>query len=187
MKDESQFSEYAFWLEENKELLNELSAKDNEFYRKYDYFLYVLDYIYDSLVEGETYNDDYDVIFSVGFSFMFSFLEDTKQIIKAYFDDDVKMFLAAQKDISVIFDAIEFQNELLRMGDEIDPSDMRKLNDFEVSMLEKVKNKQSITSEDANNLDKMSVKIFDKYTSDYFPITAIFSEIADELGYEINK
>jgi len=180
MKDETQYTLFSTWKDKNKQLLSKLQDHDTLIYFKFSHILAVVSHLYDQLIDNEHYGDDEDVIFITGFNYLDSMIEDLKQIVKAYFNNDLDSLIKHDKELCLVMDAIEFQNELLRF-EEPRQADIKTFNDFEIKILEKIAGGQVLSPADYEELDSKSATIFQQYTNEYMPITSIFLKIADEL------
>jgi hypothetical protein len=59
---------------------------------------------------------------------------------------------------------------------------MDKLVEFELDVVRRLENKETIPLDMFEKLDQMTFNMFKKLNVEYFPIDDIFLEIADELG-----
>ena len=181
MRDEKVYHEYANWKIENHELLKYLVENNSDLILRFKHVIDVTDYLYDKLIDDESYTDDEDHIFETGFYYLFDQMEEITNLLKKAYQNNVQDLEKRAKDVNLLLSTIDFQNELLGV-ENFEQKDMDKLVEFEQFVLEKLEKKETIPDHMFSKLDKISYEIFNKLNLEYYPIDDIFLEIADELG-----
>lgn len=181
MRDEKVYHEYANWKIENHELLKYLVENNSDLILRFKHVIDVTDYLYDKLIDDESYTDDEDHIFETGFYYLFDQIEEITNLLKKAYQNNVQDLEKRAKDVNLLLSTIDFQNELLGV-ENFEQKDMDRLVEFEQSVLEKLEKKESVPQHMFNHLDTISYEIFNKLNLEYYPIDDIFLEIADELG-----
>lgn len=181
MVDERIYHQYANWKLEHNDTLSFLKEKDSSIYFRFEHVLDVADYFYDKLIDDKNYTEDEDAIFQSAFLYLENQLAEINKILNDYYRNDLASFHKDEKSINLVLNAIEFQNELLRL-ENFEATDMQYFLDFEQDILNKIQNKEQIEENSFTALDEASSKIFKKLEIDYYPMSHIFLDIASELG-----
>jgi hypothetical protein len=181
MIDESMYHQYANWKLEYTDLLKFLKDNESILFDRMKHIIEVVDFMYDKLIDDVSFDDSDHEIFQVGFLYIFDQVDQINTILKETFKNDNKKILEYQTEINLLLNTVDFQNELLGF-DEFEQEDMDSLINFEQEVLDIIKNKQTVSKEMFSDLDKITYNIFDKMNVDFYPLSDIFLDIADELG-----
>ncbi len=180
MRDELKYHEYANWKMENHDLLKYLTENNSDLMIRFKHVLDVTDYLYNKLIDEPNYSEDEDQIFETGFYYLFDQIEKITELLKPY-KNEFSALEKRSKEINLLLSAIDFQNELATL-DDYDDTDMADLVDFEQEITKMIQNKEDVSEDMYEKLDRMTFEIFKKLDVEYYPINDIFLEIADELG-----
>ena len=181
MRDEKVYHEYANWKIENHDLLKYLVEGNSDLIIRFKHVIDVTDYLYDKLIDDETYTDEEDQIFETGYYYLYDQFEEIATILKRSYHNDIKHLESRAKDVNLLLSAIDFQNELLGV-ENFEQKDMDRLVDFEHQVLKSIESKEAVSIAKFEELDQMTLEMFSKLNVEYYPINDIFLEIADELG-----
>lgn len=109
MRDEKVYHEYANWKIENHELLKYLVESHSDLILRFKHVIDVTDYLYDKLIDDETYTDDEDHIFETGFYYLFDQIEEIVKLLKKAYQNNVQDLEKRAKDVNLLLSAIDFQ------------------------------------------------------------------------------
>lgn len=180
MRDEKMYHDYASWKMENHDLLKYLMDHNSDLILRFKHVIDVTDFLYDKLIDDETYSDEDDHIFETGFYYLYDQIEEIVKLLKIY-NNNIKDLELRAKDVNLLLSTIDFQNELLS-ADDYEQKDMDQLVLFEQEVLNKLEKKEVIPFSMFEKLDSITLDMFSKHKIEYYPINSIFLEIADELG-----
>ncbi|HPV55046.1 MAG TPA: hypothetical protein PLH77_00860, partial [Bacilli bacterium] len=90
--------DYKAYLEENKELLTTLKKHNTLTYFRIANLIKVLNYI----LESKKIDKIYETIFDVGFNFLHATLEEIKEYLDIYFDNDYEAFIKQELYVNYI-------------------------------------------------------------------------------------
>ncbi|MFA5560970.1 MAG: hypothetical protein WC964_04265 [Acholeplasmataceae bacterium] len=181
MIDETLYHQFANWKLEYSELLRFLSDSESILIDRFKQIIGVVDYMYDKLIDDANYNEVDHEIFQAGFFYLHDQVEAIDELLKKTFKDDYQKMNAYAKEINLLLNTIDFQNELLGF-EGFDQDDMDQLIDFEEKVLAKIKNLEQVPIEMYQDLDLITIKIFEGLNVDFRSIPDIFFNIAEELG-----
>lgn len=181
MRDERVYHEYANYKIEYHELLNYLLENKSDLIIRFKHVIDVIDYLYDRLIDDQTYTEEEDHIFQTGFYYIADQIDEIDKLLKKTYANDIKALEERSKEVNLLLSTIDFQNELLSV-EQFDQSDLDFLADFEREILKKLENKEEIDETFFKKLDQQTYIIFKKLDIEYYPIDDIFLDIADELG-----
>ncbi len=179
MRDETLYHQYANFKLENDELFTFLKQRDSLLLFRMQHIMEVTDHYYDKLIDDPNFTDEEDEIFKAGFMYLENVVAELKTILEKYYQNNLIDLDKDAKVVGLVLNAIEFQNELLRIED-FDAKDMQFLLDFEQSILAKIQNKEVIDEASFQQLDENSDRIFKKFP-DFYPLNHIFLDIAADL------
>lgn len=181
MIDELIYHEYAGWKLEYNELLENLKTLNSPLYSRVETILNVLDFLYDKLIDDPAYSEEEDQIFETGFQYVYDQIRQIDTLLKDIYKGDVKALNDNSKEINLLLNTVDFENELLS-AENLDPKSLQFFLDFEQEILAKLSSGEPIEDSYYEKLDIESQLIFKKHKLDFYPIETIFLEIADELG-----
>ena len=182
MIDETVYHEYANWKLEHSELLEQMSKSGSAILSRFKHILDVVDFLYDKLIDDPNYTEEEDHIFKTGFYYIADQLEDIKQILDKVYGNELSQLEKHAKEVNLFLNAIDFQTELLNNELEADP-DIDRLMVFDKDIIKLIQNKEAVPENYFKELDELTYRVFKKLNIDYYSISDIFLEIADE--YEI--
>lgn len=180
-RDESIYHEYANWKLEFHDLIKDLRESDSDLIIRFKHVFDVTDFLYDKLIDDPDFSDEENQIFETGFYYVFDQIDKIHQLLHDTFDDQLTEMEKRAKDINLLLSTIDFQNELLS-AESYQQKDLDDLIQFESDIKTKIKDKEDISPETFDALDKLTYRIFQDMNVDYYPINDIFFDIADELG-----
>lgn len=179
--DETVYHEYANWKLENEALLKEIKEKAENIYFRFKHVIDVIDFYYDKLIDDATYTEEDDVIFKTGFYYSADLLEDIKEILSKVYNNNVIELENHSKAINLFLNAIDFQTEVL--NNEINgDKDVQRLMGFDQEVYSYISKKEEVPEKYYEELDLLSLNIFQKLNISYYSISNIYLEIADELN-----
>jgi hypothetical protein len=181
MRDERIYHEYANWKLENHDLLKYLVDSNSDLIIRFKHVIDVIDYLYDKLIDDQSYSDEENHIFETGFYYMFDQVEEILNLLNKSYHNNIKDLELRAKDVNLLLSTIDFQNELLGV-ENFEQKDMDQLIEFEQEVLKRLENKEEVPIDLFDKLDEYTLSLFQKLDVEYFPINDIFLEIADELG-----
>lgn len=180
------FTDYANWKIEKYDLITTLKEIDSLIIIRYLNVLAVLDYLYDIVVEKKRkLTEDEEYIFSIGFEYLDNNFITIEELLRTYFNNNFKEMEQCSKTINLLLYTLDFEEELLNSVSDDDltlQSDLKKLEDFEDSVDEYLKNKINVNDAMFVKLDEIVEKIFNKRRIEIQPIDSIFYEIAEEYN-----
>lgn len=181
MRDERIYHEYANWKLENHDLLKYLVDSNSDLIIRFKHVIDVIDYLYEKLIDDQSYTDEENHIFETGFYYMFDQVEEILNLLNKSYHNNIKDLELRAKDVNLLLSTIDFQNELLGV-ENFEQKDMDQLIEFEQEVLKRLENKEEVPIDLFDKLDEYTLSLFQKLDVEYFPINDIFLEIADELG-----
>lgn len=180
------FTDYANWKIEKYDLITTLKEIDSLVIVRYLNVLAVLDYLYDIVVEKKRkLTEDEEYIFSIGFEYLDNNFITIEELLKNYFNNNFKEMEECAKTVNLLLYTLDFEEELLNNVSDDDltlQSDLKKLEDFEDSVDEYLKNRINVDEVMFVKLDDIVENIFNKRRIEIHPIDSIFYEIAEEYN-----
>ncbi len=180
-RDESIYHEYANWKLEYHDLIQYLKENDSDLIIRFRHVFDVTDFLYEKLIDDPTFSDEENQIFETGFYYIFDQIDKINDLLMESYDGKVDVLEKRAKDVNLLLNTIDFQNELLS-SDGYKQKDLDELTKLEVKIESQLKDHEDISSELFDRLDQLSYRIFHDMGIDFYPINDIFFEIADELG-----
>lgn len=180
-RDESIYHEYANWKLEFHDLLTYLRENDSDLIMRFKHVFDVTDFLYDKLIDDPDFSDEENQIFETGFYYVFDQIDRINKLLKETYQDQLDILEKHAKDVNLLLNAIDFQNELLSVED-YQQEDLDVLIKFEEKVETLLLKKENVPTDMFDELDQLSYRIFNDMEVDYYPINDIFFEIADELG-----
>lgn len=181
MRDELIYHDYAGWKLEHHDLVDNLKKVNSPLILRFEHVLTVTDFLYDKLIDDPEFNQIDHEIFVDGFTYIYDQFEEIKKILREHFSNDFLALNASAKKVNLLLNTIDFQNELLSIED-FEQTDMEFFLKFEEQIIDKLSKKDPFPDALYQTLDQESEKIFNKLQVEYYPVSAIFMAIADELG-----
>lgn len=182
MIDELAYHEYANWKLEHNELLTAMDSTASSVLFRFKHVLDVVDHLYNKLIDDPNYSEEEDHIFKTGFYYIADQMEDIKSILEKVYENKLEVLEAHAKEVNLFLNAIDFQTELLNKELDSDP-DIDRLMSFDKDIIEHIEKKEVVPNRLFEELDELTYRVFKKLNIDYYSISDIFLEIADE--YEI--
>lgn len=180
-RNESIYNEYANWKLEVNDLVKYLRDNESDLIIRFKHVFDVTDFLYDKLIDDPSFSDEENQIFETGFYYIFDQIDKIKDLLEDAYDGQVDALEKRAKDVNLLLNTIDFQNELLS-ADAFKQRDLDALNQVEQRILTHIMNKEDIPEDIFDKVDRLSYRIFHDMDVDYYPINDIFFEIADELG-----
>lgn len=177
--DDKVFHDYASWLIENSNLFDKLNLAKSLLMDRYKHVFDVIKYLYDKNIENKHLDEDEFQIFNAGFYYLFEQFDQISLILEHTYNGDVYALDQQTSTIILLLNTIELENELydVAQGQE---EKTKPLTDIEQEILAILERKEDAPVELYEKLDKVSVKLYDEFGIDFYPIGEIFFEIAEE-------
>ncbi len=180
-RDESIYHEYANWKLECHELIKYLRDSDSDLIIRFKHVLDVTDFLYDKLIDDPSFSDEENQIFETGFYYIYDQIDKINDFIQQVYDGEFDALEKHARDINLLLNAIDFQNEILSIED-YKQKDLDALHRIEKTIESYIRDQEDTPEEIFTNLDQTSYRIFHDMNIDFYPINDIFFDIADELG-----
>jgi hypothetical protein len=179
MKDEEIYRKYHEITNHYSQLIAQALNSDSIIYYRIDVCITVLDYLLNEYMTLSKLSEDEEVIFKVVLDYFENQLLELTNLLKEYFNNDLKLFFEHEQQIDLIMNTIEFQNEMLRI-EHGQAADLKYFKDYETRLVTKLKNQVSFEQQDFTELDQQSAKIFKQY-QDFYPLKFIIDDIESKL------
>lgn len=183
MIDERVYNEYANWLLENSDFLKQLEKTHSSIFVRLHPVMLVLDHFYNKLIDDETYNLEEDNVFNVGFYYLADQIEEVKWFYKNKFEEDIKKLNLFGSEVNLFLEALELQLELIERDLEEDEV-VTKAIELPNTIRELIDKLENFNDETYDTLGETFTKIYYKEGFDYYSVTEIFLEIADDYNLD---
>jgi len=184
IEDELIYSEYSNWKAKNHELLKYINSNQSSLNLTFEAVLPVTDFLYDLLIEDDDYGEQESGIFNFGFYYVVQKVEEIKTLYENQCQKDFKKLERLAPTINRMFDAIDFEAELLTSGN-AKSEDVEQIVELEKELVSYLEKGENAPEEVFEKLDLVSDKIFTKLNIEYEQINSIFMEIALGLGIKL--
>ncbi len=177
--DDKVFHNYASWLIENSNLFDKLNLAESSLMDRYKHVFDVIQHLYDKNIESEALDDEEFNIFNAGFYYLFEQFDQISLILEHTYNGDIYALDKQAPTIILLLNTIEMENELYEAleGEE---EKTKPLTDIEQEILSIIERKEDAPVELYEKLDQVSVKLYDEYGLNFYPIGDIFYDIAGE-------
>lgn len=179
--DERVYHEYAGWQLEYNDILKKIKSEGNDIYYRIKHVADVIDYLYVQLTEDKDYSEEEDQIFKTGYFYFATQVHEINEIVKKYYNNDYKLANKRAKEINLLLNTIEFQDEALNLEVER-TEDINKLLSFDEKILSYLNKNKEVPENLYEELNLLVANIFDEDDLNYLTVNNIFLEIADELN-----
>lgn len=183
MIDERIYNEYANWLLENNDFLKQLETTQSSIFVRLHPVILVLDHFYNKLIDDESYSLEEDNVFNVGFYYLADQIEEVKWFYKNKFEEDVEKLNTFGNEVNLFLEALELQLDLMERDfhNDKDVDEAIKLPNLIKTLIESLENFNDETYE---SLGQIFTNMYYKEGFDYYSVTEIFIEIADEYNLD---
>ncbi len=176
------YHDYANWLLESSDLVEELKGLNSTIYERFKYVIEVLEFLYNKKIEEKQLSTDESNIFETGFYYLFDAFENIKLLLEHDYNGDTQLLNQHSTTVILLLDTLDFQNELIGAIEEPNEHHMQSLIDIEHEILAILEKQGDAPKELHEKLDNVTEGIYKELSMDYYPINNIFFDIADELG-----
>lgn len=176
------YHDYANWLLESSDLVEELKGLNSTIYERFKYVIEVLEFLYNKKIEEKQLSQEESNIFETGFYYVFDAFENIKLVLEHDYNGDTQVLNQHSSTMILLLDTLDFQNELIGAIEEPNEQHMQSLIDIEHEILTILEKQGDAPKELHEKLDNVTEGIYKELSMEYYPINNIFFDIADELG-----
>ncbi len=169
--------DYKAYLEENKELLTTLKKHNTLTYFRIANLIKVLNYI----LESKKIDKIYETIFDVGFNFLHATLEEIKEYLDIYFDNDYEAFIKQELYVNYIL-ILDDLRLSIKEQTKLDEEDEEHILKMQESLETYLKKGRDIPKKVYREYQDYVQTLSHKY-SDVRLTVEVFEEIHDKLMY----
>ena len=184
--DELIYSEYNNWKAENKELLKYIKSENSALDMTFETVLPVMDYLAELIVDNDDYGEEEDGIFNFGFYYVVQKVEEIKSLYENQCQKDFHKLEKLAPTINRMFDAIDFEAELLSSGN-ANSDDIEQIVEIEKELAGYLEKGENAPETSFEKLDNVSQEIFARLNIDYEQVDSIFTSIAVGLGLDLSN
>ncbi|MDL2292757.1 hypothetical protein LJC17_04145 [Acholeplasma sp. OttesenSCG-928-E16] len=182
MIDERLYQEYSNWLIDYDSLIKKVIDEKSPFSIRFKHVFDVVDYLYNKLIDEPEYTEEDHQIFVTGISYLSEQIYELDNVLVKFYDNDFEELEKNAKSVLLYLNIADFKNEMSILPEDERSDYSTLVNLYETVYKDYITKKAEVPNKIFENFNNVIEKIVNNLKLDYYSISDIFLEIADELG-----